>query len=205
MQVRMDEFALVEDRSRHASQIMATLRNPCLPLIRRTGATEIAASRHSPNGRVAPLLAQCVAVCHDRDQEKGKTHLRSSSQRPRTLTFGSLIFLFLALALAVASGDVLLVLAVGSAVAGIFLLTMRRAPEPAQRRAAVPIVDRAVAAERTATPSRPRRTPGRMAVRRYRSAALLSKRLAAASRRGAPADANVAEAPGQAQVIQVLQ
>lgn len=130
--------------------------------------------------------------------------MRSASRRPHTLKLGSIAFLFLALALAVASGDMLLVLAVGSAIAGIVLLTMRGAPATAHRPSAVPAQDRLLV-ERAPAISRPRRAGGRMAVRRYRSAALFGKRDAGASTHAAAADANVAEAPSQAQVIQVLQ
>ncbi|HWE60096.1 MAG TPA: hypothetical protein VHB98_00140 [Chloroflexota bacterium] len=134
--------------------------------------------------------------------------MRSQNRRPGTLKLGSAIFLVLALALAMASGDVLLVLAVASAIAGILLLTMRRGTEPARRPAAVPVQDRPLAAERVAAPARPQRASGRMAVRRHRSASLFRRRVTTSARRAygaGAADPNVAEAPSQAQVIQVLQ
>jgi hypothetical protein len=105
-------------------------------------------------------------ICHDKGKKKGKTHLRSSSRRPRTLKLGSIGFLFLALALAVASGDMLLVLAVGSAIAGIVLLSVRGAAAPAHRRQTVVPVQEHAILEHAPVPARARRAPGRMAVRR---------------------------------------
>jgi hypothetical protein len=137
--------------------------------------------------------------------------LRTAPHHPAPYKLGSAIFLVLALVLAVASGDVLLVLAVGTAIAGIVLLTTRRSPVAARRPAAVPVRERpAATVVRAPMHARPRATSRRMAVRRYRAASLTSRRASPGTQHGGARSpgsthANVAESPGQAKVIQVLQ
>jgi hypothetical protein len=123
--------------------------------------------------------------------------LRSYHHHVPAWKVGSLLFLGLALLLAVVSGDSLLVLAVGSAVAGIALLTMRRRDLYAERPAAIPQVQRAEPPVRVAAPH-PRTTSHRMAVRRPRPVLQVGRRNVAAGpgARSAAAHMSVADAPG---------
>jgi hypothetical protein len=136
---------------------------------------------------------------------KGKTILHGDSGHSRGFKLGSVIFLVLALLLAIFSGDALLVLAVASAIGGLTLLMPRRARQTAPRQAAVQVIARTPVSNAPER-ARPRVSVSRrMAVRRYPSASFVGRR-PAAHRRGAGSEhPAVTDAPGQPQVIQVLQ
>ncbi len=125
---------------------------------------------------------------------------------------GSVAFLVLALLLAVFSGDLMLVLAVATAVGGVFLLGAHRSlnaerrpvarqtpvPQPAAPRP-VPVRHQPVT-PRQSRPIVPRSTPSaRMAIRRSPAPS------APARAHSRAAHTTVADAPSQVQVIQVLQ
>ena len=129
---------------------------------------------------------------------------------------GSVAFLLLAVLLAVFSGDLLLVFAVGTAIAGVVLLgphlnstTDRRADSrsvppsvPAQTPAPRPTSARAPSV--APRPSRP--YLARLAIHKSRMAVRPSFGRPTASRpRGRSTNAAVADPPSQAPVIQVLQ
>jgi hypothetical protein len=117
---------------------------------------------------------------------------------------GTIIFLVLALLIAVFSGDVLLVLAVGSAITGLALLVGRGGRVVESRPAAQP--QQAVQSSVTLAPRlQAHGGTRRMAQRRYRSAASLSRQVTQPGRGPGAAHSSVADAPGQAQVVQVLQ
>ena len=141
-------------------------------------------------------LAHSDVLCHD-ECTWGKTTLQSNSRRPTPWKTGSLVFLILAMALAVASGDMLLVLAVATAVAGIFLLTTQRGAAAVRRPSALPIVEREATPDRPTPALRTRHASRRMAVRRYRVTTVLSRRPGDASqepRQGVAREARVARA-----------
>lgn len=127
--------------------------------------------------------------------------MQGGNERTGGWKAGTVVFLVLALALAVFSGDILLVLAVATAVAGLALLVGRRREAPVRRPAAAPQHASATVSATEVRPN-PRGGSRRMAQRRYRSAASLTRR---ARQAAGSAHSSVADAPGQAQVIQVLQ
>ena len=110
-------------------------------------------------------------------------------------------FLLLALLLALFSGDVLLVFAVGTAVAGIALLALQRSLVGERRHVSKPAPVRATPV--VSRPSRPASvrpaTRARMAVRRHPAPSQAPRA------RTRSAHTPVSESPGQVQVIQVLQ
>ena len=127
---------------------------------------------------------------------------------------GSVAFLFLALMLAVFSGDLLLVFAVGTAIAGMMLLgahltvdrrvEVRSAPPPAPPQTAAPRPNPARVPPVAPRPARP--YLARLAMHKSRMAVRPSFARSAGSRpRGRATNAAVADAPSQAPVIQVLQ
>lgn len=120
------------------------------------------------------------------------------------MKFGSVVFLAFALVLAVASGDMLLVLAVATAVAGLLLLTTRRAIGVVRRPAASPIVERQAVPQRTPASAGERRLKGRMAVRRYGATTVLSRRSASPARRAGGGELR-GEPASQPQVARSLQ
>ena len=127
-------------------------------------------------------------------------------QRPGTYAFGTALFLVLAVVLAFASGDLLLVLAVGTATAGLGLLATQRtrvvAPRPSMVQRITPAHTTTVTARRVS--SSRGSTPRRMAERRSRPV-LADRSLDGAAQRGGAKHAGVAEPARQSQPVQVLQ
>jgi hypothetical protein len=125
--------------------------------------------------------------------------LNPEKRHTHELQAGSIVFLVLALLLAVFSGDMLLVLAVGSAIAGLAVLTRQHGRAKVLRQAAVP--------QEWRGSSRTARAGGlagqRMATRRHDAAILTTKRVAA--ERAATSYAHVPETASQVQVVQMLQ
>ncbi len=129
---------------------------------------------------------------------------------------GSVAFLLLAVLLAVFSGDLLLVFAVGTAIAGVMLLGPH-AHSTADRRADSRSVPPSIPAQTPAPRATPARVPSlaprpsrpylaRLAIHKSRMAVRPGFERSAASRpRGRATNAAVADSPSQAPVIQVLQ
>lgn len=133
---------------------------------------------------------------------RGKSALNPENRHTHGLQAGSIIFLVLALLLAVLSGDMLLVLAVGSAIAGLGMLTQSRDRAKVLRRAAVP--QQAYRTSRPVQASRVAASAGqRMAVRRRSAVSLTTKRVVA--EHAASSHAHISESAGQVQVVQMLQ
>lgn len=124
--------------------------------------------------------------------------MHTPSSHRGTYILGSVVVLLIAMALALASGDALLVLAVATAIGGISLLVLHR-PAEARRPSAVPI-QAGIMVDRTPQRARARVQSRRMASPRY--ASRTRRRLSQADR---SSDSAVAEAPSQAQIIQVFQ
>ena len=113
-------------------------------------------------------------------------------RRSGTYAFGTALFLVLAVVLAFASGDLMLVLAVVTATAGLGLLATQRKRVPAPRQA---MVQRVASPRPTAIvrrdPASPAGSAQRMAERRSRP--VLADRSVAAAQRGGAKHAGVAE------------
>jgi hypothetical protein len=117
---------------------------------------------------------------------------------------GSIIFLVVAVLLAIFSGDVLLVLAVGSAIAGIGILARQRRGAVVSKRGAVPFTHTAaIRASKASKSSRGHVLGGqKMAVRRRHSVPITARRVA---QRSGAAQARVADSSSNVQVVKALQ
>jgi len=158
-----------------------------------------------------PLLRIPEAYAIIKASKKGDKSMGAPGLGSRGFKAGIVAFLLLAFLLAVISGDLMLVLAVGTAVGGVLLLgahqnlTAERLPvsrpapmipPPAALRPAP--VRQPVVSRRAARPVAPRSAPSaRMAVRRSVGSS--------GGAHGRSANPTVSDSPGHVQVIQVLQ
>ena len=116
---------------------------------------------------------------------EGITSMTPMKRQPSSLLTGTLVFMILAVIMAVLSGDMLLVLAVGSAIAGVMVLS-----RPSQKSATVHVsVSRYEAAEmrRVAPPERAAVYPSPRSTIRRPSVVAVRRTLAARNRQYAVA------------------
>lgn len=121
-------------------------------------------------------------------------------RRSGTYAFGTALFLVLAVVLAFASGDLMLVLAVVTATAGLGLLATQRKRVPAPRQAMVQRVAPPPTATVRRAPASRAGTPQRMAERRLRPV-LADRSVTGTAQRGGAKHAGVAEPARQSQPV----
>ena len=121
-------------------------------------------------------------------------------RRSGTYAFGTALFLVLAVVLAFASGDLMLVLAVVTATAGLGLLATQRKRVPAPRQAMVQRVAPPPTATFRRAPASRAGTPQRMAERRLRPV-LADRSVTGTAQRGGAKHAGVAEPARQSQPV----